>query len=51
MIATVKETAKEIADCTKKAMVVRGRSGVLMRPILRKAPARHLSVDTHTLVS
>jgi hypothetical protein len=51
VIVTVRETAKEIADCVKKAVVVRGRSGVLMRPILGKSPARHLSTDTHSLVS
>jgi hypothetical protein len=51
VIVTVRETAKEIADCAKKAMVVRGRSGALMRPILRESPGRHLSTDTHSLVS
>ena len=51
VIVTVRETANEIADSTKKAVVVRGRSGVFMDPILGKAPIRHLSTDTHSLLS
>jgi hypothetical protein len=30
VIVIPKETANEITDCVKKAVVVRGRSGVLM---------------------
>ena len=45
------ETANEITDCAKKAVLVRGRSGVLMCSILRAAPAGDMSTPTHFLVS
>jgi hypothetical protein len=51
VIVTARETANEITDCVKKAVVVRGRSGVLMCLILRAAPARDMSTPTHFLVS
>jgi hypothetical protein len=51
VIVTASETAKEITDCAKKAVVVRGRSGVLMGSILRDAPARDMSTRAHFLVS
>ena len=47
VIVTPGETANEITDCVKKAVVVRGRSGVLMCFILRAAPARDMSTPTH----
>jgi hypothetical protein len=51
VIVTVRETPKEMADCMKKAVVVRGRSGVLMRSIFCRAPARRLNTGAHFLVS
>ena len=51
IIVTAREKAKEIADCAKKAVVIRGRSGVLIRSILRGAPARDMSTHAHFLVS
>jgi hypothetical protein len=50
-IVTPRETANEITDWMKKAVVVRGRSGVLMCFILRAGPARDMSTHTHFLVS
>ena len=48
VMVTDRETAKELTDWAKKAAVVRGRSGVLMRPIFGQAVARRLSTGTHS---